>query len=68
MTTEMWLLKDFKIYRLHRKHCGKGEIEQFQLFPQRFKKAFSFNVKMSIYGGKSYIIVYANNVFNLVEP
>ena len=45
-TIEMWLLKDFKIHVLHRKHCGnrrKFEIanfEQFHLFPKCFPKAF----------------------------
>ena len=27
-TTEIWLLKNFKI-QMHRKHCGKGETAHF---------------------------------------
>ena len=48
MTTEMWLLKDFKADIDYKENIvEKGEIahfEQFHFFPQCFPKVFFFNV------------------------
>ena len=47
MTTQMWLLKDFKIQIAWENIVEKGEIaqnEQFHLFPQCFPKAIFFKV------------------------
>ena len=44
-TTEMWLLKDFKIQTAYRKHCGKRwNYSKFHLFPQCFPQVFFFIV------------------------
>ena len=62
-TTEVWLLKAFKLQialkteqkKFQENIVEKGEIahlQQFQLFPYYFPKAFFLQcVKMSIYGG-----------------
>ena len=49
MTTEMWLLKDFKITDCIENIVEKGEIEQFHRFPQSFPKAFFFSVLKHVY-------------------
>ena len=52
-TTEMWLLKEFKIKVAEKKNMEKGEIAHFEhlhLFPQCFPKAFFLQcVKISTY-------------------
>ena len=64
-TTEMWLLKDFKIQIALITLWKKVELtqfEQFHLFPQCFPKAFFLLcVKMSIYGGKGQFNPFPHN-------